>query len=191
MDSHLLLSTLIHLSVRLSERMTKRDQEPILTKELLKAKKTAMNILRNQVDALHNVNFARKEFEESYKAAIEANEIVQKNHLTLLKEYMKTKLEYKFALKKAENLKKMSIPLKEHYESLKELTIKTKEIADRTPIIEGEEKPRQERVSSVSSRESTSLGAYGSLPKHIINITDRLFESAGLSENYLNEDDYK
>eukprot|EP00826_Nyctotherus_ovalis_P016806 TRINITY_DN14892_c0_g1_i9.p2 TRINITY_DN14892_c0_g1~~TRINITY_DN14892_c0_g1_i9.p2 ORF type:complete len:161 (+),score=47.27 TRINITY_DN14892_c0_g1_i9:352-834(+) len=159
--------------------MAKRDQEPILTRELLKAKKTAGNILRNQVDAIHNVHFARKEFEANYNSAIESNEQAQKQHLALLNEYMKTKLEHKFALKKAETLRKMAPQLKEHYDAIRQLGKRAAEIRVQVPDVEPQPKGREERESSLS-RESMSLGAYGTQSKHVVSVTDVLFEAAGL-----------
>jgi len=179
---------------RLSERMVNKEQEQLLEKELPKARQAAANILRNQLDALRNMHFARENFEKQYLASISIDEEAQKKHNELLEEYLRTKLEYQFALKKAEILKKMKPLITQHYLELNELEKKRldpekrKNVEEMLKMLVNIEPDKikasceKKRESSISN-ESSLTPAFRHTAKGIQEITDKLFE-CGLGENF-------
>ena len=165
----------------------------MLERELPKAKAGTGNILRNQLDALRNQHFARENFEKQYQTSISVNEEAQKKHLSLLQEYLKTKLEYQFALKKAESIKKMGPVLQQHYLAMSDLESKRAEKEKKIQVMIPKINEKvaatdaatsdlnKGRKESVSSENSVIPGEYGRQVRDVRIITDKLFE-AGLGE---------
>ena len=171
---------------------------------MIKAKASAGNVYRNHLDALRNKRYANQNFEKQWKDALAMNEEAQKKHEEVLKEYMKTKLEYQFAVKRNENMKKMGPILAEHYQKMHELNskrrdkenlmsgeVKKLDETSNVPAVEGGAEKKRDRLSSLSSENSfNAIGERIKMSKDIKLITDKLF-MATLDDNELCSDEDK
>lgn len=67
--------------------MTSKDQKIMLEKEIERAKCVSGQLLKNPLDALRNVHYAKNSLELKINEARKRNEIAQKKHQALLIEY--------------------------------------------------------------------------------------------------------
>ena len=187
---------------RLAQKLVNKEQSELIKKELMKAKSSTGNILRNQLDALRNKHFAQQNFETQMQDAVALNEDVQKRHGEILQEYLQTKLQYQYALKKSESAKKMGSALLDHYRKMHEMNgkrfEKEKQIRSALdklePLAKVPEEKRLGRESSISSESSLNVGELGKQPRDIKVITDKLFqlslEENGLEQELIEDDEY-
>lgn len=180
--------------------------------ELPKAKEASANILRNQLDALRNRHYAQQSFEAEYQDTLGQNERAQRRHAEILKQYLEAKLQYQFAVKQTDTLKKMAPALLDHYARMSDLgtrcTEKDRQLKTTIQQLQSQAPPansvapqdaaaraskqRSERLSTLSEEGSFSAGSgYGRVPLDVRLITDKLFGAAldGTEGEYQAESD--
>ena len=171
--------------------MTVRDQRQTFEKVLERARSVSGQLLKNPLDALRNVYYARSAFDLKMKEAKKRNEAAQRKHNALLIEYIKEKIEQRFVSAKKENCEKVAGEVldysKKRIEAHKRLLEKSKLVdVNMAKIIELDSTAnlQKERDSMTASETSSEFDdcRTGGIQKDIEIITDKLFGSRLLGD---------
>ena len=159
---------------RVAEKKADKERCGILSRVVDKAKLNSEKLLRDPLDALRNVFYAKHLFNQKLAEARIRNEEAQSKHKELLVQYIQEKVEQKFTTRRRENAQILTSEIMEHSKKMNERNKSYMQGLKNTHNTI--EKPK--RTSSLTSDSSSNSENNTSFRNELQMITERMFESS-------------